>query len=198
MKPDKIIPGLLKKHPLVKSVCLTGSRSRHEATEWSDWDFLVEVSDFNSFVPSLPELFRELKPLSWLWDPLSRHRIFMLILKGPVKIDIIFDLPHELESPWKVNKDSLVDIDRHFWDWIYWIASKKIRGKEDLVKNQLEKMHDFLLVPLGCLKCPDAVEDAEKKYTMLMQRQLDTFSMDLDYSLKNEVINGLKRMGFRL
>ena len=198
MKPDVIIPGMLIKHPLVKSVGLTGSHSRNEATEWSDWDFLIEVSDFDSFIPSLPALFQDLRPLSWLWDPLSRHRIFMMILKGPLKIDIIFDLPHEAELPWLVNKDSIIDIDRHFWDWIWWIAGKKIRGKEDLVKNELEKMYQFILLPLGGSECPVAVEDAVKEYLTLIQRQLDIFDMKLNRDLRVEIISGLKKMGFRV
>jgi hypothetical protein len=196
MKPEVIIPGLLKKHPLVKKVSLTGSRAGNRATEWSDWDFLVEVSDFDAFSASLPALFKDLEPLSWLWDPLSRHRIFMMILKGPVKIDIIFDLPPKPAPPWSVNKNSLVNIERHFWDWIFWLAGKKIRSDENLVNNELEKMFGFILTPLGGVKCPATVEEAVKNYRTLMQKQLDIFNIELDCALRDEVISGLGRMGF--
>ena len=43
MNIGSLIPELVIKHPAVSNVTLIGSRLRGDATEWSDWDFSVEV-----------------------------------------------------------------------------------------------------------------------------------------------------------
>jgi hypothetical protein len=50
----------------------------------------------------------------------------MLILGGPVKVDLIFaGQGHEHELPWKPSHETLAGIDAHFWDWMLWLRSKQ-------------------------------------------------------------------------
>jgi predicted nucleotidyltransferase len=195
---EAIIPELLMKHPAVKSAALTGSRMRGEATEWSDWDFLVDVTDFEAVATDLPELTKKLEPISQLWDPLSRHFIYMLILRGPNKVDIIFDFPHQPEPPWMVNHDTINQINSHFWDWILWIASKEVRGMKDVTGKELEKMFRHLLEPLGCLKIPDSIEEAVRVYTAAINQSKNLSGAEINLALENEVIKGLALMGFQV
>lgn len=111
-----IIPELVMKHPVVSRVTIIGSRLRGDAAEWSDWDFLVETSDFEAISTALPSLTEILSPLTYLWDPLSRRSNYMMIIRGPVKIDLIFERLQQQEPIWTVDRDSLARINSHFWD----------------------------------------------------------------------------------
>src|SRR5687768_17578568 len=119
---EKVI-ALLRTHPAVRSAVLSGSRSRHETTQLSDWDFDVEVNDFDRFVADLPGLVEELHPLGQQWDPYSDHWNYMLFLSGPVKVDIILERPFEQEGPRSPSRENLSLIDHHFWDWALWLGS---------------------------------------------------------------------------
>jgi len=111
---SETVPGLLMKHPAVRKVVVTGSRKRGDATEWSDWDFLIETADFESVSIALPSLTESLEPLSHLWDPLSHHSIYMMILRGPTKVDICFDHLQQQRPPWVINNDSISQVNSHF------------------------------------------------------------------------------------
>src|SRR3954464_13154311 len=95
-------------HPLVQDARLVGSRSRGDATRWSDWDIKVAVDDFDVFAPQLPDLCAPVHPLVGQGDRLSPEQCWMLIVSGPAKIDVIFDEPHAAEPPWVVSGDTLV------------------------------------------------------------------------------------------
>ena len=193
-----VVPQLVMKHPAVSSVALTGSRLRGDATEWSDWDFLVETADFKAVSAALPSLTGSLDPLTHLWDPLSRHATYMMILRGPVKIDLIFDRPHRQDPAWTVSNATLAMIHSHFWDWILWIARKEASGKKDVSVKEFEKMYDYLLAPLGCTVNPSSVEEAVKCYLAAFRQQKSLLHVDISPVLETEVIKGLKKMGFEL
>ena len=193
-----VIPQLLMKHQTVKNVTLTGSRSRGDATEWSDWDFFVDVTDLDAISIALPKLLEEVRPLSQIWDPLSHHAVYMLILKGPTKVDLIFDYPHEPEPARAINRETIEHINKHFWDWILWIASKEIRGMHDITKEELKKMHTYLLATMGCTAIPITVEDAINEYTLLSGKQKKLLQTEISPTLEKEVVKGLKIMGFKL
>jgi len=194
----EIVPSLLTKHPAVSRVVLTGSRMRGDATEWSDWDFLVVTSDFTAISSALPSLTDSLEPLSHLWDPLSRHSIYMMILKGPVKIDICFDILQKQRPPWVIDIDTISQVNSHFWDWILWIASKEVSGKKDISVKEFEKMYDYLLAPLGCSRSPNSVEEAVRVYLAAFRRQKSLLDAEVDQALETEVIKGLRDRGFEL
>jgi hypothetical protein len=204
MEPDRnmdlgaVIPELLKKHTSVRRVDLTGSRLAGGAAWWSDWDFLVEVTDFGAVSVALPALTKRLEPLSHLWDPLSLHAVYMMILKGPTRVDVIFNRPHQQEPPWIINSDTIALVNSHFWDWILWLAGKEARGTKNMVTKELEKMYGHLLAPLGCARSPGSIEEAVRDYLAAFKRQKSRFHTEVDPALGIEVIKGLKMMGFQL
>jgi hypothetical protein len=191
------VPHLLMKHPAILRVELTGSRLRGNASEWSDWDFSVETTDFRAVSAAIPVLTKSLNPLAHLWDPLSRHAVYMMILKGPIKVDLMFNRLQQKKSPWIISRDTLAQVNSHFWDWILWIASKEASGKKDASK-ELKKMYSFLLEPLGCTKRPNSVQEAVRGYLTAFKRQKNSLNTEVDPSLGTEVIKGLKKMGFQL
>lgn len=185
------VPALLRAHPRVRSVRLTGSRARGTATAHSDWDFLVDTDDFAAVAADLPRLLRPLDPLGRLWDPLSRHHVYALVLPGPVKVDLVFDVPHELAPPWVPTAESLPGIDAHFWDWLLWLVGKRRRGEDRLVRDELAKMHDHLLRPLGVEAAPADLRAAAAGYLAARDRAARRFGVVLDGRLSAEVLRVL-------
>jgi hypothetical protein len=157
------------RHPVVKSIRLTGSRARGDATELSDWDFQIETGDFPAVAEALPGLVAPLEPLAQQWDRLSPRACYMLMLRGIGKVDLIFDEPWEPSPPWEVSAKTLRGIDDHFWDWTIWLAAKDRAGKQELVEAELRKMHEHLLGPLGVQRVPSSVAYAVAAYTAAAQ-----------------------------
>ena len=98
------------RHPAVRSVRLVGSRADSRANERSDWDFAVETEEFPRVAAALPELLAPLEPLAQQWDPLGERRCWMAMLRGPVKIDLIFDEPQTESPPWRPGRETLEPI----------------------------------------------------------------------------------------
>jgi hypothetical protein len=182
---ERIVSGV-RDHPAVRSIRLIGSRAEGRATEVSDWDFRVEAHDFEALAGALPRLCGPLDPLAQQWDRLSAKQCWMLILRGPAKVDLIFpDEPHAHEPPWKPNRENLDDIDGHFWDWMLWLRGKEAGGKDDLVERELGKLLDHLLAPLGVKQHPASIAQAitsyrearlraERRFGVSVRRELET------------------------
>ena len=154
----------LERHPAVRRVVLTGSRADGRATDRSDWDFLVQTDDFDAVARALPELVEPLGPLAQQWDRLSDTWCFMIMVPGPAKIDLIFERPHPHDPPWRPDRKNLVDIDRHFWDWMLWLRSKEAKGADAFVATELDKLFAHLLGPMGVPAVPNSIADAVSAY----------------------------------
>ena len=115
----------------------------------SDWDFAIETDDFQDVARNIDSLLAPLHPLAQQWDRLSDTWCWMVIVAGPVKLDFIFVEPHEPEPPWQPAAANLAAIDRHFWDWILWLAAKQMAGKAALVRSELNKLWVHVLSPMG-------------------------------------------------
>ena len=175
-------------HPAVERIELVGSRAEGRATRWSDWDFGVRARDFPAVVEALPELLAPLAPLVEQWDRLSEHQCWMLMLRGPVKVDLIFsEEPHKLEPPWEPGPETLGGIDDHFWDWILWLRSKEASGKEELVAAELQKLFGHLLAPLGVDSPPASVAEAVESYRAARDRAERVFEVAVSRELENAV-----------
>jgi hypothetical protein len=152
-------------HPGVHSIQLVGSRATGQATHESDWDFRVDASDFASVAEALPDLLAPFEPLAQQWDRLSNEQCWMVILRGPTKVDLIFpDEPHAHEPPWVPRADNLDALDAHFWDWMLWLRAKEAAGKTDVVATELGKLFDHLLGPLGVEQMPSSIGEAVAVY----------------------------------
>jgi hypothetical protein len=149
----------------VRDVRLVGSRAEGRANERSDWDFRVGASDFSAVADALPRLLEPLEPLAQQWDRLSPERCWMLMLHGPVKVDLIFpEEPHAIEPPWVVGPGTIDGIDAHFWDWMLWLSSKDAAGKREVVAAELEKLFGHILAPLEVDHPPSSISQAVTAY----------------------------------
>lgn len=112
----------------------------------------------------------------------------MLMLPGPVKVDLIFvDEPHTDEPPWRPRRDNLAGIDAHFWDWMLWLRGKEVAGKADLVATHLQKVFDHLLAPLGAERPPSSIREALVFYLDARTRAERRFGQRVSRDLEVEV-----------
>jgi hypothetical protein len=182
----------VKRGPAVRSIALVGSRAEGRAGELSDWDFRVETDDFETLKAALPGLVVPLEPLAQQWDRFSAEWCFMLLLRGPAKVDFIFpDEPHAMEPPWRPTRDNLAAIDTHFWDWVLWLASKQAASKDEQVAGELEKLFEHLLRPLGAGDPPTSVADAVASYREARDRAERRLGVTVPRELENEVAPAL-------
>jgi hypothetical protein len=189
------LPKLVGSHPSVIEVTLAGSRARGDATRWSDWDFNVATADFPSLAHDLPSLVEPLRPIATLWDPLADDETFMIILDGPIKIDLIFDVSREQDPPHVPSAQTLSAIDAHFWDWTLWLTSKVAHGKTDLVRAELEKMTWYLLGPLGVSAVPRSLPDAVDAYRTALGEQERRFGASVPRELAAQVTRVVREQG---
>jgi nucleotidyltransferase-like protein len=176
------------RHPAVGAIRLVGSRAEGRATERSDWDFAVETDDFAAVALALPGLCHPLDPLAQQWDRLSDHPCYMLVLAGPVKVDLIFvSQRHEHELPWIPSRDNLDKIDAHFWDWMLWLRSKDRPGNKAFVDVELVKLHDHLLGPLGVERKPDSINEAIALYRAAREKAERRLDVKVPTTLEREV-----------
>jgi predicted nucleotidyltransferase len=186
------VTALVARHPEVRGIELAGSRATGHARPDSDWDFLVEARDFGAVAAALPELLAPLEPLAQQWDRLSDEQCWMLILRGPVKVDLIFpEEPHVHEPPWAPSTENLDAIDAHLWDWLLWLRSKERSGKDELVPAELEKLFVHLLRPLGAECVPSSVADAVELYRPARDAQAARFGCPIAPALEAEVAPAL-------
>ena len=186
------VAAAVRAHPAVASMRLTGSRAAGAAHERSDWDFLVEASDFGAVAEALPSLLAPLEPVAAQWDRLSDTACYMPLFAGPVKVDLIFpDVPHEHEPPWRPSAETLPGIDLHFWDWTLWIASKEAAGKTEQVGRELAKLHDHLLGRLGAPRQAVSVADAIVLYREARTRAERSYGTTVPQSVEEAVLPAL-------
>ncbi|HZD69902.1 MAG TPA: hypothetical protein VFA45_13655 [Actinomycetes bacterium] len=159
-------------HERILEVELVGSRAAGRATPLSDWDFRVhvEAGAFAAVAADLPGLVSVLAPLAGQWDRLSSHQCYMLMLDGPVKVDLLFAEPHRPEPPWMASPRTLRGIDAHLWDWVLWLLAKQHAGRDELVGAELAKMHEYLLAPMGVGQAPASVSAAVAAYRAARNR----------------------------
>jgi hypothetical protein len=176
--PTHEVSAALRADPMVRSVALIGSRGEGTATRLSDWDYHVGSSDPVAVSLRLPDLVRPLRPLSQLWDPLARRPVYMLLVVQAsgapvVKVDLFLDLPERRPSaePSATTAANLRGIDAHFWDWTLWLGSKRLRGAETLVRDELVRMWDYVLKPMCCEAAPTTQREAIAEYLRLRRRQ---------------------------
>jgi hypothetical protein len=175
-------------HPAVESIELAGSRASGVQTPLSDWDFEVSTSDYEAVAASVPQLVASLAPITGQWDRLSPFPTYMLMLDGPVKVDLLFpgrDNPPA--PPWEATAATLQGIDDHFWDWILWLASKRSAGREELVDRELVKLHRHLLGPMGVDAPPGSIEQALVVYTRERARLESRFRVSVQRALERAV-----------
>jgi hypothetical protein len=188
------VKAALLPHPHILTVELVGSRATGSPTSLSDWDFEVMTDGFDSVARELPTMVAELQPLAQQWDRISEYPCYMLMLIGPVKVDLIFPgEPYESLPPWRLSAETLEGIDRHFWDWILWLASKREKGQDELVQRELVKMSEHLLRPLGVDRVPGSIEAALESYGFTRDRRERELGVEVSRRLEREVLPAVRR-----
>jgi hypothetical protein len=185
------------RHPAVRRVELAGSRSRGTHEELSDWDFAVETSDFGSVARDLPALVEPLEPVAAQWEPLGHFPVYTLLLRGPTKVDYLFlDQSQEARPPVKPSPEALPAIDAHFWDWLWWLATKASVGRNDLVEEHLPRLFRHLLEPMGATSVPDNIEAAVGEFLVRRDELEQRYSLEVPRALDDEVRPGIRRLGY--
>ena len=188
------VRAVLLPHPDIRAVELVGSRAGGSPTPSSDWDFVVVTERFDEVGRALPVLVAELEPLGQQWDRISAYPCYMLLLAGPVKVDLIFpDEPFESLPPWTVSAETLDGIDQHFWDWILWLASKREKREDGLVRRELIKLRDHLLGPLGADRVPGSIGAAVEGYRAARDERERDFGVEVSRRREREVLPVLSR-----
>jgi hypothetical protein len=184
---ERII-SLVNEHPQVRSIELVGSRASGRARPGSDWDFRVEAHEFRAVANALPDLLRPLNPLAQQWDRLSDEQCWMLIVRGPAKVDLIFpEEPHVHEPPWQPSEANLAAIDAHFWDWMLWLHPKDLADMRELVAAELQKLFDHLLKPFGADRVPTSILEAVGVYRAQRDGAGVRFGVEIPRQLESEV-----------
>jgi hypothetical protein len=183
------VRAVLLPHPDIRAVELVGSRAGGSPTPSSDWDFVVVTERFDEVGRVLPALVAELEPLGQQWDRIGAYPCYMLLLAGPVKVDLIFpDQPFESLPPWTASAETLDGIDQHFWDWILWIASKREKREDELVRRELIKLRDHLLGPLGVDRVPGSIGAAVDGYRAARDEREREFGVEVSRRRQREVL----------
>jgi hypothetical protein len=183
------VRAVLLPHPDIRAVELVGSRAGGSPTPSSDWDFVVVTERFDEVARALPALVAELEPLGQQWDRISAYPCYMLLLAGPVKVDLIFPgEPFESLPPWTVSAETLDGIDQHFWDWILWLASKREKREDELVRRELIKLRDHLLGPLGVDRVPGSIGAAVEGYRAARDEREREFGVEVSRRREREVL----------
>jgi hypothetical protein len=191
----EIATGLLNGHPAVDRVEFAGSRSRGTHEELSDWDFAVETSDFESLVRELPEIVAPLHPLSQQWEPMGSFPVYQVLLPGLTKIEYLFlDRSQDPRPPLRPGRDTLVAINTHFWDWIWWITTKAAAGRTDLVVEHLAQLHAQILEPMGISPAPTSIGSAVQVFVERRNALEGEFGLTVDRQLEREVRQGIHRL----
>lgn len=187
---------LVSHHPAVGRVELAGSRSRGTHAELSDWDFAVTTSDFAAVVRDLPALVAPLHPLGQQWEPVGHFPVYQVLLPGPVKVEYLFldqsQPPKPAPGP---APATLAAINTHFWDWIWWIATKASIGRDDLVAEHLPQLFDYLLRPMGVADAPADIGAAIDEFVGRRDALEREYGVSVPRALEDEVRAGIRRLG---
>jgi predicted nucleotidyltransferase len=182
------VPRAIARHPAVRQVRLVGSRASGEAHELSDWDFAVETDDFGAVERDLASLAERLEPLSQQWDPYSDSACYMLMLRGPKKVDLIFPSEErEWSAAWRAAPETLEAIDRHFWDWALWLEQKRRHGRTGQVEKSLGDLFELLLAPMGVSARPGSIAEAVGSYLEARERLEGRFAVHVPRDLEREI-----------
>jgi hypothetical protein len=90
---------------------------------------------------------------------------------------------------------TLAAINTHFWDWIWWLATKASIGRHDLVAEHLPQLFDRLLRPLGVTEAPADIEAAIDAFVGGRDQLERLYGTSVPRALEEEVRAGIRRLG---
>lgn len=132
---------------------VSGSLARGELSPpYSDLDLVLIApagagANVRDHVPALARAVgREL--LTVFADPLT-PAMFCSIYRGPLKVDWwVFEETEgsQRTAIWRGNNPPPYEWAWHCWDWLWWFWGKARRGKDDVVKQDLPRLWQFLTI----------------------------------------------------
>jgi hypothetical protein len=136
----------------------------------------------------LPTLVAPLDPLGEQWEPIGHFPVYQVLLRGPTKVEYLF-LGHSQEPmpPVEPSSDTLVAINTHFWDWIWWLTTKASIGRSDLVAEHMPQLYTQLLRPMGISAVPATIESAVEAFVARRNALEQEFGISVDRALESEV-----------
>ena len=186
---------LVAKHPAVLRVEFAGSRSRGTHDELSDWDFAVTTSDFGAVARDLSGMVAPLDPLAEQWEPLGHFPVYQVLLSGPTKVEYLFlEQSQDAKPPVNPSKTTLAQINTHFWDWIWWIATKAAAGRDDPVSEHMPQLYRHLLQPVGVATVPGDVDAAIRVFVARRDALEREYGISIPRALENEIQRGINRI----
>jgi hypothetical protein len=133
------------------------------------------TADFARVREAMPRLVAPLNPVVAQWDRLSRTWCYMLILAGPVKVDLVFGQPHAAQPS----------------AWTLWLRSKQLAGKRGLIEAELGKLHNHLLGPMGVMQAPGTIELAIADYRTARNQWEQRLGLRIPRTAEQAVIRAL-------
>jgi hypothetical protein len=177
----------------VGALTLGGSRAKGSATPLSDWDLRLE-GEPAKLMAEIPGLMAPVRPLGAFWEPLSEDAGYMMVMDGPVKIDLFpIGGRRSLQPPWEPASATLSGIDGHYWDWMLWLGSKALRHQDELVSDELAKMQWFLLGPLGVERTPADLQDTVALYLKARAVTSERLKTPVSEGLGRQVLAALRQ-----
>ena len=156
----------------------------------------MTTSDFAAVARDLPALIAPLHPLGQQWEPLGHFPVYQVLLPGPTKVEYLF-LDHSQQAmPAREPGPATLDaINTHFWDWIWWIATKASIGRNDLVAEHLPQLFDRLLRPIGVTEPPADIGAAIDAFISRRDELERDYGITVSRALEEEVRAGIRRLG---
>jgi hypothetical protein len=96
--------------------------------------------------------------------------------------------------PLEPSRDTLPAINTHFWDWIWWLATKAAIGRSDLVAEHMPQLHAHLLQPMGISVVPGSIQSAVEAFLARRNALEEDFGVSVDRALEDEVRQGIGRV----
>jgi hypothetical protein len=123
------------------------------------------------------------------------QRWYQVLLRGPTKVEYLF-LEHSQEPvpPVEPSRDALVAITTHFWDWIWWLATKASVGRDDLVAEHLPQLDAHLLRPMGVATTPRNIDAAIGAFVACRDALEDEYGISVPRALEDVVRRGIRRV----
>jgi hypothetical protein len=112
------------------------------------------------------------------------------------KVEYIFrDDSQQAIRALKRGPTTLYAINTHFWDWIWWIATKASSGRQDLVAAHLGQLFGHLLRPLGVTEAPADIGAAIDAFVSRRDELERDYGTTVSRALEEEVRGGIRRLG---
>ena len=157
---------------------------------------VATTADFASLARDLPALVAPLHPLGAQWEPMGHFPVFQVLLRGPTKVEYLFlDRSQEPMPAPEPGRKTLASIDTHFWDWIWWIATKASVGRDDLVAEHLPRLFKHLLRPMGLTEAPGDIDAAITAFVGRRDQLEREYGFTVSRALEDEVRGGVRRLG---